>query len=502
MTFEIGVGAGVLINDRDATTKLRELMVSDDTDAPETTTFHPTNRAKRCISGLQGGAVTATGYLPVEYDLGVEELDSLVGDRSNQHIAAAPFGFGEEPGNLGILIDTLQTATGVDSQRDGVVALRASWQATGGVKDGVILHTPHDIDPFVRNEQFSLVATAATVDGEYDFPDTEAGIGGTVTITPGDSASTVAAAIEALTGWNDVTVSGSTTALYGADVAAASTVTASGTLGGNVASNIKDGNLGTFWQSNFAGTQYVTLHLASPATIGKIRIYYPGGLGNPGPTDFTVKGSSTGVFGGEEVTLRTVSGFTTPGLAGYQEWIATALASKEYIRISISNMNEGGNAKLYEVQLLPYTPSDGSYRVEVNDPGGVDLDAVTTATDGWSVVHHWDGATADEAIYNVVTGTSNGDSVDNGAATGSGWTALLNVLWADGTSPTLDVVLEHSSDDNAWAALGTFAQKTDAGSQVLHSAAANTTVNRYVRAVRTIGGTNPRFIYAVTFARR
>lgn len=94
-------------------------------------------------------------------------------------------------------------------------------------------------------------------------------------------------------------------------------------------------------------------------------------------------------------------------------------------------------------------------------------------------------------------GTGN---VDNGAATTDGGVAVLQVSAASGTTPTLDVKLQHSSDGTTWADLATFTQQTTVNGEYV-TVASGTTVNRYLRALWTIGGTTPSFNFNLAFKR-
>lgn len=97
------------------------------------------------------------------------------------------------------------------------------------------------------------------------------------------------------------------------------------------------------------------------------------------------------------------------------------------------------------------------------------------------------------------TSSGNESSVDNGASSADGAVAHLHVTAASGTSPTLDVVVQESADNSTWVDLITFTQATAATSERL---AVTGTVERYIRAQWTLGGTSPDFSFAVTFARR
>jgi hypothetical protein len=58
-----------------------------------------------------------------------------------------------------------------------------------------------------------------------------------------------------------------------------------------------------------------------------------------------------------------------------------------------------------------------------------------------------------------------------------------------GTSPTLDVTLQTSADNATWRILGTFAQKTAAGTERKSFGGCD----KFVRAVFDVGGTSPNF---------
>jgi hypothetical protein len=96
------------------------------------------------------------------------------------------------------------------------------------------------------------------------------------------------------------------------------------------------------------------------------------------------------------------------------------------------------------------------------------------------------------------TVSGNGTSQDNGSATSNGGIANLHVTAGSGTSPTLTAKVQHSADGSTWADLITFTAATGTTSE---SKTVTGTVNRYVRATWTIGGTSPSFTFAITFAR-
>jgi len=81
--------------------------------------------------------------------------------------------------------------------------------------------------------------------------------------------------------------------------------------------------------------------------------------------------------------------------------------------------------------------------------------------------------------------------------------AVLNASAGTGTTPTLDVKLQHSDDDSTYADVtgGTFTQVTDAaetaGVQVLKVNVSE--LKRYVRVIGTIAGTTPSFEFGIEF---
>jgi len=69
----------------------------------------------------------------------------------------------------------------------------------------------------------------------------------------------------------------------------------------------------------------------------------------------------------------------------------------------------------------------------------------------------------------------------------------LSITVVSGTTPTLDVTIETSSDQSVARQLGTFSQKTGVGSERKSFAGCD----RFARAVLTIGGTSPSFTASV-----
>lgn len=97
-----------------------------------------------------------------------------------------------------------------------------------------------------------------------------------------------------------------------------------------------------------------------------------------------------------------------------------------------------------------------------------------------------------------LTATGNGSTYDGAASSSRGGAGHLHVTAKSGTSPTLDGKIQHSADGSTWADLITFAQRTAIGAERVEVTG---TVNRYLRFIRTIGGTGPSFSVTVGFTR-
>jgi hypothetical protein len=102
------------------------------------------------------------------------------------------------------------------------------------------------------------------------------------------------------------------------------------------------------------------------------------------------------------------------------------------------------------------------------------------------------------ADLSAITATANGTTVDNGAGTTNGSVAQIHVTAVSGTSPTMTAIVQHSTNGSTWATLGTFTAITGTTSEVITTTG---TVNRYVRAQYTVGGTTPSFTCQVSLAR-
>lgn len=108
----------------------------------------------------------------------------------------------------------------------------------------------------------------------------------------------------------------------------------------------------------------------------------------------------------------------------------------------------------------------------------------------------WGGQTEEVVASAARTANSN-----SGVLGGYGPTktirAQLNITAAAGVAPTLDVVIEDTLDGTNYNTVGTFAQKTAAGREVVNI---TTPFADRLRVRWTIAGTTPSFTFAVGWA--
>lgn len=103
----------------------------------------------------------------------------------------------------------------------------------------------------------------------------------------------------------------------------------------------------------------------------------------------------------------------------------------------------------------------------------------------------------------IATDADGEGRIDGLAGSALGAVAVLSVSAVLGTLPTLDVKLQHSTDDSVWVDIpsGAFGQKTAVTGVTGQYLSIPGTINRYVRAVWSIGGTTPSFTFNVAFRR-
>ncbi len=90
--------------------------------------------------------------------------------------------------------------------------------------------------------------------------------------------------------------------------------------------------------------------------------------------------------------------------------------------------------------------------------------------------------------------TTNGSGGDVRMPGGESVRAQLSVSATSGTSPTLNVLIEDTLDGINYNTIGTFAQKTAAGREIINI---TTPFSETLRVSWTIAGTNPSFTFGV-----
>jgi hypothetical protein len=101
----------------------------------------------------------------------------------------------------------------------------------------------------------------------------------------------------------------------------------------------------------------------------------------------------------------------------------------------------------------------------------------------------------------TVTASGNGTARDNASSTANGGGAFIIATSVSGTStPTLTAKITHSADNSTYVDLVSFTALTSAGAEV-KEVASGSTVNRYLKVVYTVSGTNPSFNVIVGFGR-
>ena len=156
------------------------------------------------------------------------------------------------------------------------------------------------------------------------------------------------------------------------------------------------------------------------------------------------------------------------------------------------------------VTLAPAGSTAGSKATGFAGAFGAEVDRVVEkeGLHKLNVTYTAAGAIEDGKILEALgarTTSGNSASLDNSASSANGASGYLQITAVSGTSPTLALTLQHSTDDTTFTTLASF---TMAGSIGAERITATGTVNRYVRVNAAVGGSgSPSFTYTVAFAR-
>lgn len=196
-----------------------------------------------------------------------------------------------------------------------------------------------------------------------------------------------------------------------------------------------------------------------------------------------------GGFKGGTVSLQ---GFWDGAAGAVDAILGAALgsAAAQVMTIAPDGLTVGKRLKLLSARETKYgttTPVDGVVGVtaDIQADGGIDA-----------------GVSLHALAAETATGSS--ASVDNAILSSNGGVAHLHVTVVTAVGgDTLDVKVQHSTNDSTWVDLVTFTQLTTATTKERVVVAAGTTVNRYLRANWTKGGAgSPSYTFAVGFGRR
>jgi hypothetical protein len=178
-------------------------------------------------------------------------------------------------------------------------------------------------------------------------------------------------------------------------------------------------------------------------------------------------------------------------------WLDTSGASNGHL----DQMNDWKAATAEPVTIAPRGLALGSEVVMVN---GLEASFTTGSQVAELVSYALEGQTDGATEFGVSlhdlgaeTADGNGTAVDNAASSAGGGVGHLHVTAYSGLT-SIQVAIQHSSDNSIWADLIAFTSSTAAGSQ---RSTVTGTVNRYVRAEWDATGTGSA-TFAVSFARR
>lgn len=188
-----------------------------------------------------------------------------------------------------------------------------------------------------------------------------------------------------------------------------------------------------------------------------------------------------------------------PGLAGggyeFEGYYDPALTQIEsaLAAVGVLTVCPAGSAIGDLVRLVPIITSDYGQSSVIDGVIGF----------SWGVTAS--GAIASGKVIHALTedtNTTTGTAIDGGASSSTGWTSNLHVTLVDGGSWVI-TVQDSADGSTGWATIATFAAKTAAGAERLLSAAATTTVKRWLRVVatRTGGSAGDGITYGLGFAR-
>lgn len=461
---------GVLLSDGyDISNMLSEVSSTSERDNIDASTFHL--KDKEYILGMRAASLTTQfirkGSLPAYQQL----VNDAVSESAPHNILHAPEGLAV--GKTAFVMRANQTSIEVGAPVNEVVGGSLIFVATGGSRKGTVLHTSRGTNSFSINELQTL--TFDNVPGDLEHGVRRTGSYETFVFTPDISNAALEAGLEALYDGQTITVTGTLT-------------TSTDPITGE---DLYSGEL----EISFSiATNVAQLQVVSAET--QRFVVQNGDLG-----DYTLNGGANFNLGITESNLQT----NQRGLGGVYDNVIVKGVSNPYSGSGGSGSGSGsGGGPDGEAYFNLYFPFSVGSPIS---PAATGTGAVATRVYNYSTPSQVIEVSTDpegegnEGYYNIVTTSGATAAVDNAVPSARGWIAQLHVVRARGTTPTLDVTVEHSDDGIAWEPLAEFAQATGVYTERVVSTGEYEPVKRYARASYTIGGTSPQFAFAVALSR-
>ncbi len=157
------------------------------------------------------------------------------------------------------------------------------------------------------------------------------------------------------------------------------TESADGDDGSNPIANLVDNNVGTGWQSAASALpHWFQFQLTTAQAIQRISFYPLTGQEDDMPEDFTIWGSETGAFVGEQILLHTVTSHGTWTTAVWENIDFYNTTSYKYYRIIVTDTVDSGNdvaiaeLRMYAISSTSWTIGSPVYQFGSN-PSFTDL---------------------------------------------------------------------------------------------------------------------------------
>lgn len=149
------------------------------------------------------------------------------------------------------------------------------------------------------------------------------------------------------------------------DLVQAATITASSTGGTGTIAGLKDSNTGTWWESTDADSQWLKFDLGTAKTVRDIRITAGSSGNDKAPTAFSIEGSNSGAFTGEQTLVATVTEAATGsyGVSSIKKFRVTPSTAYRYWRILMTD-KQGAFGQTNEYRIAKIAMYDLWWRDE------------------------------------------------------------------------------------------------------------------------------------------